>query len=299
MHYQFYTCDVFTDSRFGGNPLAVLPDARGLTTEQMQLIAREFNFSESTFVLPAEQGQTRKVRIFTRTSELPFAGHPNIGTAFTLATIGELGDVWEETAVTFEEGAGLVPITIRRETDKPIWCELRAPETLSLGQSFPVEMMAAALSLSPDDIVTDTHAPQIASVGLPFIITELKDRDALAKARANTSVLEEMAAQGIRPSLHIYTRSQDDFDIRARMYAPLGGTIEDPATGSANCALVGMLTHYEAAESGEFSWRIAQGVEMGRPSVLDGRSRKQNGTVTDVWMAGTCVMITEGTIEVS
>ena len=299
MRYQFYTCDVFTDSRFGGNPLAVLPNAQGLTTEQMQLIAREFNFSESTFVLPAEQGHTRKVRIFTRTSELPFAGHPNIGTAFTLATIGDFGDFGEATEVTFEEGAGLVPITIRRQADKPIWSELRAPETLSLGQPLSVEMLAAALSLSPNDIVTDTHAPQIASVGLPFIITELKNREALAKAQANHTVLEEMMAQGIRPSLHIYTRSQDDFDIRARMFAPLGGTIEDPATGSANCALVGMLTHYETAESGEFSWRIAQGVEMGRPSVLDGRSRKQNGAVTDVWMAGTCVMITEGTIEVS
>lgn len=298
MRYRFYTCDVFTDSRFGGNPLAVLPDARGLTTEQMQLIAREFNYSESTFVLPAEHGNTANVRIFTRTSELPFAGHPNVGTAFVLATIGELGEFGEATEIVFEEKAGLVPITVRQQPDQPVWCELKAPQSLSMGQTLPVDLMASALSLSPDDIVTDTHLPQIASVGLPFIITELKDRDALARATVNHSALQAILDLGVRPSLHIYTQSKEDFDIRCRMFAPIGGTIEDPATGSANCALVGMLTHFQSEANGRFQWRIAQGVEMGRPSVLDGRSEKENGAVTGVWMAGTSVLISEGYIHV-
>jgi trans-2,3-dihydro-3-hydroxyanthranilate isomerase len=295
MRYPFYTCDVFTETRFGGNPLAVVLEAESLSTEQMQLIAREFNYSETTFVLPPEAGHTNKVRIFNRQYEMPFAGHPNIGTAFTLATIGELGEVEE---VTFEELAGLVKIRIRREEGKAIWCELKAPQSLSLGQVVAPERMAAILSLSPDDIITTTHEPRVASVGLPFVITELKDRTALEKVKVNTTLLAELEQANIRPSLFTYIHSHDDFDIRARMFAPLAGTIEDPATGSANCALVAMLTHYNKAASGEFSWHIAQGVEMNRPSTLDARTERQNGEVTGVWIAGRSVMISQGMIEV-
>lgn len=298
MRYKFYTCDVFTTTRFGGNPLAVVLNAEGLTTEQMQLIAREFNYSETTFVLPPEQGYTNKIRIFNRKYEMPFAGHPNIGTAFTLATIGVLGEFAEVTEVTFEEQAGLVPVRIRKEQDKLIWCELKAPETLSLGTTVSAERMAAILSLTPDNIITKTHQPRVTSVGLPFVITELKDRAALERVQVNTSLLSELETEGIRPSLFTYVHSHDDFDIRARMFAPLAGTIEDPATGSANCALVAMLAHYNEAGSGEFSWRIAQGVEMNRPSFLEARTQKQNGNVTGVWIAGRSVMISEGTIEV-
>jgi trans-2,3-dihydro-3-hydroxyanthranilate isomerase len=295
MRYPFYTCDVFTDTRFGGNPLAVVLNAESLSTEQMQLIAREFNYSETTFVLPPDTGHTRKVRIFNRQYEMPFAGHPNIGTAFTLATIGEIGELAE---VTFEELAGLVAVRIRKEAGKPIWCELKAPQTLSLGQTVTVERMAAILSLNSDDIVTTTHLPQVASVGLPFVITELKDRTALERIKVNTTILAELETQGIRPSLFTYLHSSDDFDIRARMFAPLAGTIEDPATGSANCALVGMLTQHDKADDGTFSWHIAQGVEMNRPSILDARTEKQAGVVTGVWIAGRSVMMSQGTLEV-
>src|SRR6185369_9130321 len=137
MRYRFYTCDVFTDTRFGGNPLAVLPEAQGLSDRQMQDIAREFNFSETAFVLPPERGQACRVRIFTTTLELPFAGHPNIGTAFVLATIGRFGPIGDPVTVTFEEKAGLVPIVIRRAGDT-FHCELSAPERLSLGAPVPV-----------------------------------------------------------------------------------------------------------------------------------------------------------------
>jgi trans-2,3-dihydro-3-hydroxyanthranilate isomerase len=298
MYYQFYTCDVFTDTRFGGNPLAVLPNATGLTTGEMQLIAREFNFSESTFVFPAGQGHTRQVRIFTRQQELPFAGHPNIGTAFVLATIGELGHIESETETIFEEKAGLVPITIRKLDGNQVWCELKAPEPLTLGQTQSKERMATILSLTPDDIEISTHLPQKASVGLPFVITELKTREALENATVNLQALRELAASGTRPSLYLYTRSNDDFDIRGRMFAPLGGTPEDPATGSANCALAGLLTHYHPDANSHFSWHIAQGVEMQRPSVLDARTQKEAGEVTAVWIAGKSVMVSEGQIEI-
>ena len=298
MRFKYYTCDVFTNTRFGGNPLAVLPDAQGLTTEQMQLIAREFNYSESTFVLPAEHGNSRQVRIFTRQQELPFAGHPNVGTAFTLATIGELGDFDDSLEVVFEEKAGLVPVSIRKDASGAIFSELKAPEALSLGEPMEVELIARALGLTPQDIDTTIHPPQVASVGLPFIITQLKDRSILERVRPDTNVHLEIEAMGVRPNFHTYIHSDDDVDIRARMFAPLGGTIEDPATGSANCGLAGLLAHYQPSESGDFAWSIAQGVEMGRPSLLKARAAKQEGDVSGVWIGGNSVMITEGTIEV-
>lgn len=296
MKYKFYTCDVFTDTRFGGNPLAVLPNAEGLSSQQMQQIAREFNYSESTFVLRSEK-YTRNVRIFTPTQEVPFAGHPNIGTAFTLASIGELGSIEGETKVTFEEKAGLVPITICKTT-AGIWCELMAPESLTLGQPMSLDLIASALSLSPDDIVTSIHQPQVASVGLPFIMVELKNRAALENARSYVPAMEEIHTKGIVPDILVYIHSEDEFDIRARVFAPLDGVPEDPATGSANCALVAMLSHHNPETEGDYSWLIAQGVEMKRPSRLDARTEKRSGVVTGVWIAGNCQMVTEGYIEV-
>jgi trans-2,3-dihydro-3-hydroxyanthranilate isomerase len=297
MKVQFYTCDVFTDVRFGGNPLAVLPDATGLSSVQMQQIAREFNFSESTFVLPSHRGYTRNVRIFTPTQEIPFAGHPNIGTAFVLSSIGEIGNIDEGLNIIFEEKAGPVPISIR-QVGADIWCELKAPEPLSLGQSIDLDLIAAALSLVSEDIVTSTHQPIVASVGLPFVIVELDSRLALERARSYLPAIEEIQGLGVMPDILLYVRSEDDFDIRARVFAPLDGVPEDPATGSANCALAALLSHYKTESTGDFSWRIAQGVEMKRPSVLEARCKKRPDSGIDVWVSGTCKMVSEGLIEI-
>jgi trans-2,3-dihydro-3-hydroxyanthranilate isomerase len=297
MRYRYYICDVFTDTRFGGNQLAVLPEASGLTDRQMQQIAREFNFAESTFVFPPEAGHTRKVRIFTPAIEVPFAGHPNVGTAFALATAGEFGPIDGSITVTFEEKAGLVQISIHQREGR-IWCELSAPQRLSLGKTISAEMVAAAVSLDPDDIVTRTHEPQVASVGLPFLMAELADRAALERARINMNGIDAIAAEGVTPDIHLYTRSADGFDIRARMFAPLDGVPEDPATGSANCALAGLLSHHDNAADGSFQWRIAQGVEMGRPSVLEARAEKKDGAVVATWIGGASVLVSEGRIEV-
>jgi trans-2,3-dihydro-3-hydroxyanthranilate isomerase len=298
MGYHYYICDVFTDTRFGGNQLAVLPEADGLSDQRMQQIAREFNFSETTFVFPSEAGHTRRVRIFTPTAELPFAGHPNIGTAFVLATAGEFGTIDTSITVTFEEKAGLVPIDIRKHKGRPLWCELAAPESLSLGKTIAIETLASAVSLTPNDIVTKTHVPQVASVGLPFLLAELTDRDALERARPNIEGLDALVAEGVPPDVHLYTYSADEFDIRARMFAPLDNIPEDPATGSANCALAGLLTHYKEAIDGGFHWRIAQGVEMGRPSLLEARAEKRDGIVMATWIGGACVLVSEGVLEV-
>jgi trans-2,3-dihydro-3-hydroxyanthranilate isomerase len=298
MKYNYYTCDVFTDQRFGGNQLAVLPDASGLNDKQMQQIAREFNFSESTFVLPADEGSTRKVQIFTPTREVPFAGHPNIGTAFVLATAGEFGEIGESTEVVFEEKAGLVSISIRKSDQGAISCELKAPQVFSLGKELPAEMVAEALCLSASEIVTDIHSPIVASVGLPFLMVELRDRSVLQKAGINPIGFERIADQGVMPDIHLYVRSDDEFDIRARMFAPLDGVPEDPATGSANCALAGLLAHYHESTSGHFEWRIAQGVEMGRPSLLQARAEKTADKVLSTWIGGSCVLVSEGHIYV-
>ncbi len=298
MRYRYFLCDVFTDRLFGGNPLAVLPEARGLTDRQMQQIAREFNFSESAFVLPAESGHTRRVRIFTPATEVPFAGHPNVGTAFALARAGEFGPLDGPRTVTFEEKAGVVPVSIERGPDGAIRCELEAPEVLSLGTEVHPADVAAAVSLDPGDIVGRTHPPRVASVGLPFLFAEIVDRTALEKARTHMPGVEALRAAGVAPDVHLYVRSADEFDLRARMFAPLDGVPEDPATGSANCALAALLAHHDPRDDGEFRWKIAQGVEMGRPSVLEARAQKRVGEIVGAWVGGTSVLVGEGWIEI-
>jgi len=298
MRYRYFICDVFTDTRFGGNQLAVLPEATGLTDGQMQQVAREFNFAETTFVLPAERGHTRRVRIFTPAREVPFAGHPNVGTAFALAAAGLLGPIDGVVTVTFEELAGVVPVVIDHSEAGGLRCELRAPEPLSRGRNVPAATVAEALSLDAKEIVTRTHQPVVASVGLPFLMVELRDRAALERARARADLLEALAADGISPDVHLYFRSEDGFDLRARMFAPLDGVPEDPATGSANVALGALLGTLDPAASGTFRWRIAQGVEMGRPSVLEVRAEKRDGVVTAAYVRGSSVLVSDGQIEV-
>ena len=298
MRYRYYLCDIFTHTRFGGNQLAILPDARGLNDKQMQLIAREFNLTQTTFVFPPEAGYTRKVRIFTTSTEVPFAGHPNIGTAFALATTGEFGEIGSTAQVYFEEKAGLVPISILKNPGKPLACRLAAPEKLSLGAIASSQLVAAAVSLDPGEIITETHPPQVASIGLPFLFVELKNRNALQRAEIDMKKLHVLAAEKLTPDIHLYIHSDDDFDIRARVFAPLDGVPEDPASGSANCALAGILSHYNEATDGLFKWRIAQGVEMGRPSVLHAEAEKKNGNVVRTTIGGASVMVAEGFIEV-
>ena len=210
MTYRFYITDVFTQTRFGGNQLAVLPEASGLTDEQMLQITREFNFSESTFVLPADDVKnTAKVRIFTPGGELPFAGHPNVGTAYVLAKTGAITTAEGENLLTFEEKAGLVPVAASVIKGEPVHCELTAPEGLALGQQFAPGAVAEALHLSVEDVFCDNHAPVEASVGLDFVLVELVSRSALARARGPPRGGRETArrtarrGQGLRgSSLH-------------------------------------------------------------------------------------------------
>lgn len=301
MRYRYYTCDVFSDRRFGGNPLAVLPGATGLSPEQMQGIAREFNYSETTFVLPPDDpAHTRKVRIFTPAAEIPFAGHPNVGTAFVLAAIGAIPAGAETREAVFEEGAGPVAMVIRFAAGRPVFAELTAPQPLELGDPAPVAEVAASVGLDAATIVTDRHPPRVASVGLPFLFVELRDRPALVEARVrhdeHAALMRACGGNGI----HLYTRDTGEpgIDLRARMYAPLHGVAEDPATGSANVALAGLLAASAPEADEDFTWRIAQGIEMGRPSVLAAAASKRGGRIEALRIGGRSVLVCEGWIEV-
>jgi trans-2,3-dihydro-3-hydroxyanthranilate isomerase len=290
---RFLICDVFTNRRFGGNQLAVVPEASGLSDVQMQQIAREFNFSESTFVFPTVDDCTRRVRIFTPATEVPFAGHPNVGTAFVLASIGELGEIGSRTVVTFDEKAGRVPVEIHRD-GADVRCVVTAPQRLSVDSAVDRVLVSSALSLTTEDVVTTTHPPQVASVGLPFLFVELRDRDALAHARIDLGGFDAIRATGVVPDIMCYTRGDGTFDLRARMFAPFDGVPEDPATGSAAACLAGLLSHYNQAASGTFTWRIAQGVEMGRPSALVAEADKTDGRVVATRVGGHAVLVCDG-----
>ena len=296
--YEYYICDVFTQQKFSGNQLAVITDAEGLSDHDMQNIAREFNFSESTFVFPSEKENTRKVRIFTPRSEVPFAGHPNIGTAFILAETGIFGDFAQSIDVVFEEKAGNVPIKINKDHCGYIWCELSAPAPLSLGKVATVDLASEVLSIEAGDINVTTHYPQVASVGLPFLFVELQSLEALSQSQIDLTKLQRLLQEGFPSYIHIYCRDVKDFDIRCRMFAPLDGVPEDPATGSANAALIALLSHCDQRSDLEDKWKISQGSEIGRPSVLHGRAQKIGGTVTEVNLGGYSVMVCKGTISI-
>ncbi|MEM7254526.1 MAG: PhzF family phenazine biosynthesis protein [Pseudomonadota bacterium] len=302
MGYQYYTVDVFTGQRFGGNQLAVVMDAEGLSTDVMQNVATEFNYSETTFVLPPKSADhTAEVRIFTPERELPFAGHPNVGTAFVLAESGRVPLAQGDTAVVFEEKAGLVPVSIHVDGGRAHSCELKAPGALERLQTFDAEQIAAATGLSVDDIVTSTHQPLMTRLGVEFVIAELRDRSTLGRIVPNQNAVDALPIENF-PGMLLYTRDArsdaGSADLRARMFAFLGGLREDPATGSANCALAGLLAELDGSEDGRFDYAIDQGVEMGRPSRLDARIIKRNGKADEIFIGGQCVSVANGQIDV-
>jgi trans-2,3-dihydro-3-hydroxyanthranilate isomerase len=295
MRRQFITADVFTDQPFGGNPLAVLPDARGLSTEQMQRLAREFNLSETTFVLPPDDpSHDKRVRIFVPTKEVPFAGHPTIGTALILAHSGAFDLDGDETSIIFEMKAGLVPVTIKLDDGRPASATLTAPQKPEIRPGPETALVADLLSLDRSDIV-QTEA---ASVGLPFLLIEVVDRDALGRATINALIDQELRRDSWAVFPYIFTRdAKEGVDFQARMFAQREGIPEDPATGSAAAALGGWLGHHDPRQDGTIEKVINQGIEMGRPSRIDIAVDKSGGEVTAVRVSGGAVLISEGEIE--
>jgi trans-2,3-dihydro-3-hydroxyanthranilate isomerase len=289
--------DVFTDRAFGGNPLAVVLDAGGLSTEEMQAIAVEFNYAETTFVLPPrEAGRDAEVRIFTVTAEIPFAGHPNVGTAFVLASRAERAP----ERLLFEEKVGLVTVELLKAQGKVTGAELTAPQPLKRISQFSIEETAACLSLKPADIRTDRHRPEIVSVGMPFVVAELHSREALRRARPDAAAFAGALPRDGAFAIYFYTRDvpsdEKPCDLQARMFFPgTSGIIEDPATGSATVAAAAFLAELDGAADGEAKLRIGQGFDMGRPSLLLTRVKKQGGKAVSAHVGGGCVAMMEGT----
>ena len=302
MRLKFVTVDVFTDRQFGGNPLAVVLDAAELSSRHMQAIAAEFNLAETTFVLPPKVPEhTAQVRIFTPRAEMPFAGHPNIGTAFVLAREGECHGrpVGGETVV-FEEIAGLVRIKLMRQGSAVVGARLAAPQMLTIGDRVPPEIVAEACALSVADIETRHHQPCVASCGAPFVLAELKTRRALTAAQPRTDVFARHLPRDGATGIHLYVQTGDDgADLQTRMFAPLHGIPEDPATGSANLALIGLLAQLRPEPDLHLAKRIAQGVDMGRPSLLDALAEKNAGIVTATFIGGTCVPVMRGFLDLA
>jgi trans-2,3-dihydro-3-hydroxyanthranilate isomerase len=301
MQRRYITVDVFTDRAFGGNPLAVVLDAGGLSTAQMQAIASEFNYVETTFVLPPrDPAHDAQVRIFTVRSEIPFAGHPNVGTAFVLATQA----LTPPARLVFEEKAGVVPVEILKQDGQIIGAELTAPQPLSKLTSFSAEQAAACISLSVTDIRTDRHPPRVVSVGLPFLVVELTSREALRRARPDAAAFARTFPCDGCDAIYLYTRDvpQDEqpCDLQARMFHPgSSGLSEDPATGSATAAAAALLADLSSERDGELKLRVGQGVDLGRPSLLLTRVRKQGGVVASAHVGGVCVQMMEGSFRLA
>jgi trans-2,3-dihydro-3-hydroxyanthranilate isomerase len=297
MRRRYITVDVFTDRAFGGNPLAVVLDAGGLSTAQMQAIATEFNYAETTFVLPPrDPAHDAQVRIFTVDRELPFAGHPNVGTAFVLATQAPK----PPARFLFEEIAGLVSVEILTEDGKAVGAELTAPQPFKRLTPFSAEQTAACISLSAADIKTDRHPPQIVSVGMPFLVAEVGSRDALRRARPDAAAFARTLPCDGAFQVYFYTSdvapAEKPCDLQARMFFPRGsGLAEDPATGSATVAAAALLADLDSTKDGELKLTIGQGVDMGRSSLLLTRARKENGSVVSAHVGGRCVPMMEGT----
>jgi trans-2,3-dihydro-3-hydroxyanthranilate isomerase len=299
MERRYVVVDVFTKRIFGGNPLAVILDAEGLTASQMQAVAGEFNYSETTFVLPPlEAGHTAQVRIFTPRTEIPFAGHPNVGTAVVLARELESKGRPPIDRFVFEEGAGLVPIRLLRDAGTAVGAEFTAPEPLSVRSSACVHDVAACLTLEPTAISVATHPPQVISVGLPFLVVEITSREALRRAKPNPLVHERVLPSIGTDAVFAYVRETATAALHARMFSPLDAIAEDPATGSATAAAIALLATLRPERDSEIAWRIEQGVDMGRPSLLLGRTEKRGGVVTAVHIAGHAVQVMQGRLHV-
>jgi trans-2,3-dihydro-3-hydroxyanthranilate isomerase len=296
---KFYTLDVFTERRFGGNPLAVFTDGDDLPVELMQQIAREMNLSETVFVQRARDKEALcRARIFTPMRELPFAGHPTVGTGFMLAVVGRVPLSDGRVSILLEEEVGLVPVSIESRGGKPGFVQLSVA-ALPTYRDPPAGRaeLAAMLRLQPEDLVDDAQA---VSCGLQFLFVPVRDRAALARAGIDAQRWETILGGYSTQQVFIFCRDPEleDSSIRARMYAPVFGIAEDPATGSAAAALGGYLGARAPESDGKLRWVVEQGFEMGRPSLLHVEIDKSAGRITAVRVGGHSVLVSEGTLQI-
>ena len=297
MRVKYHTLDVFTDRVFGGNPLAAFPDADGIPPALMPRIARELNLSETVFVLwdAPPEGTECRVRIFTPAAELPFAGHPTVGTAYLLAMLGRIRAEGGAARVVLGEGVGPVPVEVRMEEGRPVFAMLSAARMPEPGPPPPPPAaVAEVLSLDEAELGGSLGTAH-ASAGVPFLFVSVRDRAALGRARVDPGAWERHLAGAWAPHVYVVTDDADQGTaLRARMFAPAMGIVEDPATGGAVTALAGLLAARDAAGDGTLRWTIEQGVEMGRPSRLHVEADLRGGAVAAVRVGGAAVRVSDG-----
>ena len=297
MPRRFVVLDVFTREPLAGNPLAVLLDAEGLDGERMQRIAREFNLSETVFLLSPEDARHRaKLRIFTSGRELPFAGHPTVGTAVLLALRGNNNGA-SAAAFGLEETVGVVACVADVQDEGQGYARFRVPRLPEIwGEGREVAEAAWALGLDPTDIGFDRHMPSRHSAGVPYDLVPVHSLDAVGRAKPNGEAFAKVFGDSDHPTAYVYTREtvRAEHQFHARMFAPSFGMAEDPATGSAVAALVGALMQFEPMGEGEHSFTIEQGYEMGRPSEIALQLVIRNGALVSAEIGGGAVVVSEG-----
>jgi trans-2,3-dihydro-3-hydroxyanthranilate isomerase len=300
MSRRFVTLDVFTQKPLAGNPLAVVLDAEGLDDAAMQRIAREFNLSETVFVLPpTDRRQRASLRIFTPGRELPFAGHPTVGTAVLLALRDGAAGA-DARAFGLEEQVGIVSCIVERDGEHSGSARFRVPRLPQVwGEGREVAEVAWALGVDPSDIGFDRHLPSRHSAGVAFDFVPLRTRDAVARARPNGEAFAKVFGDSDHPAAYVYSRETASaaHQFHARMFAPSFGIGEDPATGSAAAAFAGVLMQFEPLGNGEHSFVIEQGYEMGRPSEMSLQVVIRDGALASAEIGGGAVVVSEGILR--
>jgi trans-2,3-dihydro-3-hydroxyanthranilate isomerase len=298
--HDFYHVDVFTDRPFAGNQLAVFPDGRGLSAEQMQALAIEINFAETTFVLPPEDSANNfKVRIFTPGAELPMAGHPTVGTAYVLAREGKIRPSGGRAEVRFEEGVGPIPVTLEFEGDKPGMITMTQPRP-TFGPTFENrQAIAEMLSLDASDIEADLPIEMV-SCGVPFLYVPLRNLDAIKRVQLRTDVHARELSGFPTHELFLFTREVENpgSTVHSRMFAPGLGVVEDAATGAASGPLGCYMVRYGLAGAKPLARIVSeQGIEMGRPSFIHIEVEQSGGEILAVRVGGRCHYMGQGFFE--
>jgi trans-2,3-dihydro-3-hydroxyanthranilate isomerase len=296
MRYRYLIADVFSRQPFGGNQLAVFPEAEGLTDTLMQALAREFNFAETTFVFPpTDRSTVARVRIFTPRREVDFAGHPTIGTAAVLASLGVFATREGRGRAVLEEKVGPVSVEVE-ERAGAIYASLRLEGPVETARPAAAALAVARALTVPVESVVDCW---YASVGLPFCLVHLSDAPMVDRAMLDRPAWADQLADGWSPHLYLFAGDLTPGGrLHARMFAPALGIEEDAASGSAAAALAGVAAERLPQSDGSFGWTVDQGVSLGRPSVLEIAATKQHGAVTSVQVGGFTVLVGEGQMEV-
>jgi trans-2,3-dihydro-3-hydroxyanthranilate isomerase len=300
MDLPFHTLDVFTDHTFGGNPLGVFPDAADLPSDLMQRVAREMNLSESVFLGPPEGDGHARVRIFTPGVEVPFAGHPTVGTAIYLASRLDDAPADGVRTLVLEENVGPVPVDVRFDDGEPTFARFTTallPEHRP--SPVPSADLARMIGLDASDLSSDL-APEMVSCGLPYYVIPVATLDAVRRCALDMALWRSLVATGWAHHVYVITRETEnaDADLHVRMFAPGSGVPEDPATGSAAAALGGYLSAADGSEAGSLRWTVEQGLEIGRPSILHVEADRSRGVTTAVRVGGSAVFVSRGTMSV-